>query len=94
MSGKFDKFLDEYREDDAAPILDGSVNFTGDITFEGDLTVQGDVFFTGLPTSQPAVQGQVWNDLGTLKINLETFFLLLEDGSYLLQENGNKILLE
>lgn len=36
---------------------------------DGDARVSGDVFFTGLPTSDPAVAGQLWNDSGTLKVS-------------------------
>ena len=34
-----------------------------------DLYISGNVFFTGLPTSDPQVAGQLWNDNGTLKIS-------------------------
>lgn len=34
-----------------------------------DLYLSGDISATGLPTSDPAVAGQVWNDSGTLKIS-------------------------
>jgi hypothetical protein len=34
-----------------------------------DLTASGIVKFTGLPTSDPAVAGQLWNDTGTLKVS-------------------------
>ena len=33
------------------------------------LTASGVVKFTGLPTSDPAVAGQLWNDAGTLKVS-------------------------
>jgi len=29
----------------------------------------GAVIFTGLPTSDPVVAGQLWNDTGTLKVS-------------------------
>ena len=35
----------------------------------GTLTTTGAVIMTGLPTSDPAVAGQLWNDTGTLKVS-------------------------
>lgn len=34
-----------------------------------DLTATGTVILSGLPTSDPAVAGQLWNDTGTLKVS-------------------------
>lgn len=34
-----------------------------------NLTASGIVKFTGLPTSDPVVAGQLWNDTGTLKVS-------------------------
>ena len=34
-----------------------------------DLIAGGNVDFSGLPTSDPAVAGRLWNDSGTLKIS-------------------------
>jgi hypothetical protein len=33
------------------------------------LTATGAVILSGLPTSDPAVAGQLWNDTGTLKVS-------------------------
>lgn len=53
-----------------------SIDASGDATFgedaivEGNLMVDGaEVDFTGLPTSDPAVSGRLWNDSGTVKIS-------------------------
>lgn len=47
------------------------VNYnTGATDVNGDLTVTGSVVkLTNLPTSDPVVAGQLWNDAGTLKIS-------------------------
>jgi hypothetical protein len=34
-----------------------------------DVTMSGNVLMTNLPTSDPVVAGELWNDLGTLKIS-------------------------
>ena len=35
----------------------------------GTLSTTGAVIMTGLPTSDPTVAGQLWNDAGTLKVS-------------------------
>lgn len=35
-----------------------------------DLTVADVVIFSGLPTTDPTVAGQLWNDGGTLKVSV------------------------
>ena len=50
----------------------GAVTVTatlGAATEVNDLTVADVVKFTGLPTSDPTVAGQLWNDAGTLKVS-------------------------
>ena len=50
----------------------GAVTVTstfGAATSITDLTASGIVKFTGLPTSDPVVAGQLWNDAGTLKVS-------------------------
>jgi hypothetical protein len=40
------------------------------ITASGDVTLSGAVVsMASLPTSDPAVAGQLWNDAGTLKVS-------------------------
>ena len=34
-----------------------------------DLTASGTVILSGLPTADPVVAGQLWNDAGTLKVS-------------------------
>ena len=34
-----------------------------------NLTASGTVIFSGLPTADPVVAGQLWNDAGTLKVS-------------------------
>lgn len=34
-----------------------------------DLTVADVVIFSGLPTADPVVAGQLWNDAGTIKVS-------------------------
>jgi len=41
----------------------------GKFDCDADLAVSGNVDFSGLPTSDPAVTGRLWNDAGTLKIS-------------------------
>ncbi len=45
------------------------IEYGGHVTVEQDLEAKGDVDFSGLPTSDPAVAGRLWNDSGTLKIS-------------------------
>ena len=50
----------------------GAVTVTstfGDATSVNDLTVADVVIFSGLPTSDPVVAGQLWSDAGTLKVS-------------------------
>lgn len=50
----------------------GAVTVTatfGAATSVNDLTVADVVIFSGLPTSDPTVAGQLWNDTGTLKVS-------------------------
>lgn len=47
----------------------GGQTINGDLTISGNLTVTGNVNLTGLPTSDPAVAGRLWNDTGTVKIS-------------------------
>ena len=42
---------------------------TYDLDVSGSARVTTNVFFTGLPTSDPGVTGQLWNDSNTLKIS-------------------------
>ena len=43
---------------------------SGDVALAGNLTVSGgQIDFTGLPVSDPAIAGRLWNDAGTLKIS-------------------------
>ena len=49
----------------------GSHAITGSLTISADLTVEGSVVsLAALPTVDPAVAGQLWNDAGTLKVSL------------------------
>ena len=49
---------------------DFKVDTSGDVTVANNMTVAGAVVkLTGLPTSDPASAGQLWNDSGTLKIS-------------------------
>jgi len=41
----------------------------GAATTVNDLTAADVVIFSGLPTSDPTVAGQLWNDTGTLKVS-------------------------
>jgi hypothetical protein len=41
---------------------------SGDPVFD-TLEVTGNVTFSGLPTSNPAVAGRLWNDAGTVKVS-------------------------
>lgn len=50
----------------------GAVTVTstlGPITSITDLTTSGIVIMDGLPTADPVVAGQLWNDAGTLKVS-------------------------
>jgi len=48
----------------------GSHAITGSLTISADLTVEGSVVsLAALPTVDPAVAGQLWNDAGTLKVS-------------------------
>ena len=47
-------------------------NVTGDVIGEvaaTDLSASGTVILSALPTSDPTVAGQLWNDAGTLKVS-------------------------
>lgn len=47
-----------------------TVNSTlGAATSITSLTASGIVIFSGLPTADPVVAGQLWNDAGTLKVS-------------------------
>ena len=49
----------------------GSHAITGSLTISANLTVEGSVVsLAALPTVDPAVAGQLWNDAGTLKVSL------------------------
>ncbi len=41
----------------------------GTSTSVTNLTASGTVTLSGLPTADPAVAGQLWNDTGTLKVS-------------------------
>ena len=50
----------------------GAVTVTstfGAATSITDLTASGTVIFSDLPTADPTVAGQLWNDTGTLKVS-------------------------
>lgn len=50
----------------------GAVTVTatfGAATTVNDLAVADVVIFSGLPTADPVVAGQLWNDAGTLKVS-------------------------
>lgn len=48
----------------------GNVTFAGDMAVTGYLAVAGaEIDFTGLPTTDPAIAGRLWNQTGTLKIS-------------------------
>lgn len=50
----------------------GAVTVTatfGAATTVNDLTAADVVIFSGLPTTDPVVAGQLWNDAGTLKVS-------------------------
>ena len=50
----------------------GAVTVTatlGAATSITSLTASGAVILSGLPTSDPVVAGQLWNDAGTLKVS-------------------------
>jgi hypothetical protein len=36
---------------------------------DGTVTISGAVKMTGLPTADPTVAGQLWNDAGTVKVS-------------------------
>lgn len=47
-----------------------TVNATfGPSTTITDLTASGDVIFSGLPTADPEVAGQLWSNLGVLTVS-------------------------
>ena len=49
----------------------GSHSITGSLTISTNLTVEGSIVsLAALPTSDPAVVGQLWNDAGTLKVSV------------------------
>jgi len=51
-------------------ILADSPSITGDLSVGDDLTVGGtDISFPNLPTSDPEVEGQLWNSSGTLTVS-------------------------
>jgi len=41
----------------------------GSLNAVGDFSASGNVFMNNLPTSNPSVSGQIWNDGGTLKVS-------------------------
>ena len=45
-----------------------NVLISNDLTVSGDTTLAA-VINTTLPTSDPAVAGQLWNDAGTVKVS-------------------------
>jgi len=47
-----------------------SLVISEDLVVGRDFTVEGNLFLPGLPTADPGVQGQVWNDSGILKISV------------------------
>ena len=55
--------------------VDGASTLSGDVTCETIFTAEDECYFnssvsmSNLPTSDPAVGGQLWNDGGTLKIS-------------------------
>jgi hypothetical protein len=49
--------------------LNGSGTTTFTIKGNGGIAASGTITFSGIPTSNPAVAGQLWNDGGTLKIS-------------------------
>ena len=49
----------------------GSHAITVSLTISTNLTVEGSIVsLAALPTSDPAVVGQLWNDAGTLKVSV------------------------
>ena len=49
----------------------GSHAITGSLTISTNLTVEGSIVsLAALPTVDPAVVGQLWNDAGTLKVSV------------------------
>lgn len=50
--------------------IDESLVVGEDLVVGRDLTIEGNLFLPGLPTNDPGVPGQVWNDAGVLKISV------------------------
>lgn len=48
----------------------GASTFSGAVTFEGDVTFEADVFMTGLPTSDPGVDGQLYSNTNVLTLGV------------------------
>lgn len=47
-----------------------SIGVLGDASFDGGVMFQGEtIYANNLPTEDPLVAGQIWNDNGTLKIS-------------------------
>jgi len=66
---RFQNYLDELNElvSTLTDIIDPS---TTDLVWDGStLTVGGDVVLSGIPTSDPAVAGQLWNNSGVLTVS-------------------------
>ena len=51
------------------PSVSGAINLGISPRQWGDLWASGSINFTGLPTADPAVAGQLWNDAGTVKVS-------------------------
>ncbi len=65
----FQSYLDDITE--VVSALHNLVDTTGsNLTWNGStLTVNGDIVFSGLPTSDPLVAGELWNNLGVLTVS-------------------------
>lgn len=65
----FQAYLDDITE--VVSALHNLIDTTGsNLTWDGStLTVNGDVVLSGLPTSDPLVAGQLWNNLGVLTVS-------------------------
>jgi hypothetical protein len=72
-----DELDNNFRHFTGSHAITGSLTVSSGITSTGGLTTTGSVdlvatsiLMVGLPTSDPAVTGQLWNDAGTVKVSL------------------------
>lgn len=63
-------FLKTHRPKVDSAVESGSIGLRWINTHTVNLLCGGDATFSGIPTSDPASTGKIWNDSGTLKISL------------------------